>query len=68
MKGPGILTMMVVMSIAIMASASASPRAGNRDAFSLFGHKTAKAACSLGTHYSSFYKECVHGVTQVSTR
>jgi hypothetical protein len=60
--------MLMMVSVAVLASASASPRHGNHDSAGLFGRKTARTACPVGQRYSSFYKECVHGWTQASVR
>jgi hypothetical protein len=68
MKSPGLLTMLMVLSVAMLATAGNQPRAGQRDSSGLFARKSAKAACPAGMRYSSFYAECVHGWTFASSR
>ena len=59
MKGPGILTMMMLITLAVFAYAEASPRAGHRDSAGLFSRTSTKTSCGLGSHHSSFYNKCV---------
>ena len=67
MKGPGILTMMMLMTLAVVAYAEASPRIGSREGSGLFGRSSVtKHSCPLGSHYSSFYGECTRTLLRVS--
>ena len=59
MKSPGIVTMLMLMTLAVFAYAEASPRSGHRDSAGLFGRTASKTACAFGTHYSSYYNKCV---------
>jgi hypothetical protein len=66
MKGPGIFTLLMLMTFVVGAYAVASPRASAREG-GLFGRSTAaKYSCPLGSHYSSFYGECTRTVLRVS--
>ena len=65
MKGPGILTMLMFVTLAVFAYAEAAPRAGHYESSSLFSRKSAKTSCPLGSHYSSFYNECVRSWAQL---
>ncbi len=66
MKGPGILTMMMLMTLVVGAYSITAPRASAREGGSLFSRNTAAKSCSSGTHYSSFYGECTRTLTRVS--
>ena len=66
MKGPGILTVLMFVTLAVFAYAQSSARAGQRDASGLFSRKVAKTSCPLGSRYSSFYNECVRSVAYVA--
>ena len=66
MKGPSIITMLMLVTLVVFAYAEASPRAGHREASHLFSRKVAKTNCPVGSRYSSFYNECVHSWVQVS--
>ncbi len=68
MKSPGGLTMLMVVSVAMLAMAGNQPRAGQRDQAGLFARKSAKSGCPSGMRYSSFYAACVHGWTLASSR
>jgi hypothetical protein len=65
MKGPGILTMLMVMSVAIFAYAHASPAIGSRQSAGLFRSKT---TCPAGMRHSSFYNECVRSALHTASR
>ncbi len=58
MKGPGILTMMMLMTLVVGAYAAVSPRASAREGVFFSRSTAARYACPIGTHYSSFYGEC----------
>ena len=66
MKGPGVISMLMLVTLAIFAYAEAPPRAGHRESASLFSRKATKTSCPLGSRYSSFYNECMHSWMQVS--
>jgi hypothetical protein len=68
MKGPGLLSMLMFLTVAIFAYAEAAPRHGQRDSSRLFSRKVAKTTCPLGSHYSTFYNGCTHtwALTQAS--
>ena len=68
MKGPSVLTIMMLMSLAILAYADAAPHVGIRNGASLFGRSSSpyagtRYACRLGSHYSSFYGACTRTST-----
>ena len=58
MKGSGILTMLMLMTLAVFAYAEASPRPGRGESAGLFSRTASKSQCALGSHYSSFYGKC----------
>ena len=67
MKAPSILTVMMLMTMAVIAYAEASPRSGSRESASLFSRaSSSKHSCALGSHYSSFYGECRRTLLRVS--
>jgi hypothetical protein len=67
MKGPGIFTLLMLMTLVLSAYAVISPHASARENGGLFGRSSAsKYSCPLGSHYSSFYGECTRTVMRVS--
>lgn len=66
MRGPGILAMMMLMTLVVGAYAITSPRANAREGGSLFSRGMAQKSCSIGTHYSSFYGECTRTLARVT--
>ena len=65
MKGPGLVSVLMLLSVAVLAYAEASPRSGQREA-SLFGRSVPKSSCPLGSRYSSFYSACTRSFVPVS--
>lgn len=65
MKGPGILTMMMLMTLVVGAYTVASPRASAREG-SYFSRSSAAKSCPMGSHYSSFYGECTRSLMRVA--
>lgn len=64
MKGPGVISLLMLITVAVFAYTEASARGGQREA-GLFGRSATKA-CPLGSRYSSFYNECTRSFMPVS--